>query len=129
MLLALAMMPIISYAGTNVVEANGGEVTDGQSFVDALGGQATYTESDDIFTITLNGDISLAKDYIDIESGKYILNGSGTITRGEGYTGTLIKVGSGASLNNGIYAVRVTASYNGGKTHSRQKKFVLWRNN
>ena len=37
--------------------------------------------------------------------------------------------GSGASLNNGIYAVRVTASYNGGKTHSRQKKFVLWRNN
>ena len=101
MLLALAMMPIISYAGTNVVEANGGEVTDGQSFVDALGGQATYTESDGIFTITLNGDISLAKDYIDIESGKYILNGSGTITRGEGYTGTLIKVGSGASLKLG----------------------------
>ncbi|MBR1467111.1 MAG: type IX secretion system sortase PorU [Bacteroidaceae bacterium] len=37
--------------------------------------------------------------------------------------------GSGTPLNNGIYAVRVTASYNGGKTHSRQKKFVLWRNN
>ena len=37
--------------------------------------------------------------------------------------------GSGSALNNGIYAVRVTASYNGGKTHSKQKKFVLWRNN
>ena len=33
--------------------------------------------------------------------------------------------GAGASLNNGIYICRVTASYNGSKKSQKEKKFIF----
>ena len=105
MLMVFSIMPVLMlkvYAETDTVRSTGGEVIDGASFVGALGGDeyASYSEADGIYTVTLNGNTELT-DYIIIRSGNFILQGSGTITRAEGYTGTLIKTDSVASLTLG----------------------------
>ncbi|MBQ1302148.1 MAG: hypothetical protein IIY29_02235, partial [Firmicutes bacterium] len=87
---------------SSALGANGGEVTDGQSFVDALGGSecAEYRVEDGVTIVTLKSDVEPVG-VIEIQSGSYVLQGSGTIGRTEAYKGTIINIKSGAALTLG----------------------------
>ncbi|MBQ6663467.1 MAG: hypothetical protein IJM69_08015, partial [Firmicutes bacterium] len=98
--LLLLMGLLLSGSPAYAIEANGGEVTDGASFVGALGGQASFTTDGDLCTVTLQGDAELP-DVILISAGNYVLEGSGTISRAPGYTKTVFQINDGSSLTIG----------------------------
>ncbi|MBQ4251805.1 MAG: hypothetical protein II704_02030, partial [Erysipelotrichaceae bacterium] len=84
-------------------ETNAGVVIDGQTFVDALGGDEyalCTSSSENIYAVTLFNDVELDHE-LQLQSGNFILEGTGTITRAEGYTGTLLKIYGGVALTLG----------------------------
>ena len=103
-LLVSFSLPGFANGNEPYAEVNGGEVTNGATFAGALGGSdyATYTQDPEtgVYTVTLSGNVA-PKYMIEIKSGSYILNGTGTISRAVGSTGTLIQMDSGVSLTLG----------------------------
>lgn len=117
------VITVTDYAGNTatcnvrVCEAvgNGGQVTDGASFVAALGGTevATLTGSAaEGWTVTLTRDTTLLAK-ITLVSGNYTLVSDGTahtLDRGPGHTLSMFAVGAGASLTLGAPGAAADAS-------------------
>ena len=91
----LAIAQPVSFA--HAAEAAGGEVTDGDSFVAALGGQAAWATEGDVCVVTLGGDVELSNTVL-VNAGSYRIVGEGTVSRVDGFSAHLFKVASGASL-------------------------------
>ena len=98
----LSVLLLLVLFGTNAFAADEHEavdVTDAEGFVAALGGEdkATYEIEDDVCTITLTDDVELNLT-LRVSAGSYVIKGSSTISRAEGYTYVLLDVQKGASV-------------------------------
>ncbi|MBQ1390389.1 MAG: InlB B-repeat-containing protein, partial [Firmicutes bacterium] len=104
---AVAKFVLIDSPSPDLIINSGGRIdtepssliTDGASFVAALGGRnyATYTESGGVYTVTLRRDVVRTRQLY-LVSGTYILKGNNTISRASDYTGTVIEISGDANL-------------------------------